>query len=113
MPSERSRQWLIDIRDHARLVQSFITGKTQDEFQANTQLFYAVTRCLEIISEASRRLEDEMRRRHPDLPWRDIASAGNIYRHVYRDVTAEEVWTTATKDLAPLLAAVEAELAID
>jgi uncharacterized protein with HEPN domain len=91
MPSEQSRQWLIDIRDNARLAQSFIAGRTYTEFQADRQLFYAVTRCLEIISEASRWLDDEMRQRHPELPWRDIASAGNIFRHVYRDVRADEV----------------------
>jgi uncharacterized protein with HEPN domain len=63
MPSEQSRQWLIEIRDNARLAQSFIAGKTHAEFQADRQLFYAVARCLEIVSEASRRLEDEMRQR--------------------------------------------------
>lgn len=111
MPSERSRQWLIDIRDNALLAQSFVAGKTLDEFKNDQKLFYAVTRCLEIISEASRKIDEEMRQRHPELPWRDIATAGNIYRHVYRDVTAEEVWATVTTDLDPLLTAVEAELA--
>ena len=93
------------------LAQSFIAGKTYDEFQADRQLYYAVTRCLEIISEASRRVDEEVRQRHPELPWRDIMSAGNVYRHVYGNVTEAEVWTTATKDLDVLLAAVEAELA--
>jgi uncharacterized protein with HEPN domain len=51
-----------------------------------------------------------MHQRHPDLQWRDIASAGNIYRHVYHNLTATEVWVTATKDIDPLLAMVEAEL---
>jgi len=41
----------------------------------------------------------------------EITSAGNIYRHVYHNLTAAEVWVTATKDLDPLLAAVDTELA--
>lgn len=69
-----------------------------------------MTRCLEIISEASRRLDEEVRLRHPELPWRDILTAGNVYRHGYHNVTEAEVWITANKDLDPLLAAVEAEL---
>jgi uncharacterized protein with HEPN domain len=111
MLSDRSRQALIDIRDNCLLAKSFIAGKSADEFQSDQKLFYAVTRCLEIVSEASRRLDHEVRQRHPDLPWwPNIASAGNIYRHVYHNLTATEVWVTATKDIDPLLAMVETEL---
>lgn len=111
MLSDRSRQALIDIRDNGLLAKSFIAGNNAEDFQFDQKLFYAVTRCLEIISEASHRLDDDLRQRHANLPWREITSAGNIYRHVYHNLTAEEVWVTATKDLDLLLAAVEAELA--
>jgi uncharacterized protein with HEPN domain len=63
---------------------------------------YAVTRCLEIISEASRRLPDELKARHPAIAWREMAAAGNIYRHEYEDVAARRVWLTLTMSL-PLL----------
>ena len=69
-----------------------------------------MTRALEIISEASRRLPDELRDRHPDLPWRDIRDAGNLYRHAYDNVVESIVWTTVREDLALLLAAVVAEI---
>jgi uncharacterized protein with HEPN domain len=110
MLSDQARKRLSDIRDNARLAQSFIAGKTYAEFQTDRQLYYAVTRCLEIVSEASRHLDEEVRRRHPELRWRDIASAGNVYRHGYGNVTEELVWFTATESLGALLAAVEAEL---
>ena len=35
--------------------------------------YYAVTRCLEIISEASRRLPDEMKARYPAIAWKNMA----------------------------------------
>ena len=63
---------------------------------------YAVTRCLEIISEASRRLPDEVKERHETVPWKRMAGAGNVYRHDYEDVAAHYVWDTLQKDL-PLL----------
>jgi len=65
---------------------------------------------LEIISEASRRLPDELRNRHPDLPWRDIRDAGNMYRHSYDNVVEAIIWKTVQEDLAPLLAVVVAEI---
>src|SRR5215207_4329882 len=53
---------------------------------------YAVTRCLEIISEASRRLPEELKARHPSIAWKQMAGAGNVYRHDYEDVAARYVW---------------------
>jgi len=62
------------------------------------------------ISEASRRLPDDMKARHPAIPWKAIAGAGNTYRHNYEDVSQHEVWLTVTRDLLPLLAVIEREL---
>jgi uncharacterized protein with HEPN domain len=72
---------------------------------------YAVTRCLEIISEAARRLSPPTRARHPDLPWRAIMGVGNVYRHDYDNVAEDFVWRTVQYSLAPLLAAVKSEIA--
>lgn len=70
-----------------------------------------MTRCLEIISEASRRLPNDMKARHPSIAWKDMAGAGNIYRHDYEDVAANQVWDTVQIDLPPLRAAIAAESA--
>jgi uncharacterized protein with HEPN domain len=78
----------------------------------NLQALYAVIRSLEIISEASRRLSDELKTRHPDIPWREMAAAGNFYRHNYEDVTPDRVWRTLQEHLPPLRAAINAELAL-
>jgi uncharacterized protein with HEPN domain len=63
-----------------------------------------VTRCLEIISEASRRLPDDLKARHPSIAWREMAGAGNLYRHDYEDVAAQYVWGTVRRALPPLRA---------
>jgi uncharacterized protein with HEPN domain len=111
MLSDRTRLALSDIRDNIGLALSFVTGMSLKDFAADRRTFYAVTRCLEIVSEAARRLPPSLRGRYPGLPWRAIMGAGNIYRHDYDNVVEEIVWRTVTRDLAPLLAAVEAELA--
>jgi len=69
-----------------------------------------VIRTLEIISEASRRLSDELKARHPQIQWREMAAAGNFYRHNYEDVTPRRVWKTLREDLPPLRAAIDQEL---
>lgn len=59
-------------------------------------------RALEIISEASRRLPDELFRRHPEIDWADVAAAGNVYRHEYEAVDETLIWYTIRHGLAAL-----------
>ena len=113
MPSDRARLALTDIRDNARLAQEFVAGMSVEDFMEDRRTFYAVTRCLEIVSEAARRLPPELRDRHPELPWRAIMGVGNVYRHDYDNVAEDMVWRTVQRSLAPLLAVVEQELARD
>jgi uncharacterized protein with HEPN domain len=80
------------------------------DFLRDTRTVYAVTRCLEIISEASRRLPDELKARHPAIPWKQMAGAGNVYRHDYEDVAARFVWDTVQRDLPPLRVVIEREI---
>ena len=110
MPSDRPRLALFDIRDNAMLAREFIEGVPEAAFKTDRRTFYAVTRCLEIISEASRRLSPAFRDRHPALPWRAIMGIGNVYRHDYDNVSEEFVWRTVRHSLTPLLEVVEAEI---
>jgi uncharacterized protein with HEPN domain len=113
MPSDRDamRRWLNDIRHHIAMAQTFMEGMSYDAFRDDLRTTYAVTRCLEIISEASRRLPDELKARHPTIAWKNMAGAGNVYRHDYEDVTVSFVWVVL-EDHPPLLRiVVEQELA--
>jgi uncharacterized protein with HEPN domain len=110
MPSKTGETYLLDIRHHVVLATQWIGGLDYAAYSADLQKHFAVTRCLEIISEASRRRPDDMKARHPSIPWRAIAGAGNIYRHNYEDVSQREVWLTVTRDLPALLTVIESEL---
>lgn len=101
---------LEDMARQIRLAQSFVEGLSLEEFQADRRTVYAVIRCLEIVSEASRRLPEEIKARHPEIPWAGMAGAGNVYRHDYEDVADDMVWRTVQNSLPPLLAVVDAEL---
>ena len=111
MPSEDVQQTaLFDMRDNILFAQSLVSGIPYETFRDDKVIFYAATRCLEIISEASRRLSPEMKGRHAHIAWRKIAAAGNIYRHNYEDVQQKLVWSTIHDNLPELLAAVEIEI---
>jgi uncharacterized protein with HEPN domain len=113
MLSERARFALYDIRDNIGFARQFIEGCSFEAFKDNRMVFYAVTRALEIISEATRRLPATLRERHPELPWRSIMDVGNLYRHAYDSVAESYVWRTVNENLDPLLRAVLAEIERD
>jgi uncharacterized protein with HEPN domain len=110
MLSEKAILALFDIRDNILAAQLFTAGLSFDKFRDSQLHFYAVTRALEIISEASKRLPDEVRGRHPELPWQDMRDAGNAYRHGYDNVVESIVWKTVQEYLPPLLAVALAEI---
>jgi uncharacterized protein with HEPN domain len=110
MPSKGATAALRDILHHIDLAQRFVDKLERPAFLNDIRTVYAVTRCLEIISEASRRLSDELKARHPNIPWKQVAGAGNVYRHDYEDVAARFVWDTVQRDLPALRIVVEREI---
>jgi uncharacterized protein with HEPN domain len=110
MRSKSPSDALQDIKNNIELADSFIAGLSFDEFQNDRRTVYAVTRCLEIISEASRRLPADLKERYPDIVWDDIAGAGNVYRHGYQAIRDDILWRTIQHSLKPLLAVAVREL---
>lgn len=110
MRSDRVERALTTIDHNIALAGRFIEGMPFEEFAEDQRTLYAVIRCLEVISEASRRLPDVMEARHPDVPWPLIAGAGNVYRHDYDGILPRILWHTIKVQLAPLELAVRFEL---
>ena len=109
MPSKTPAQRLRDIVDNIDAIASFITGIDFHSFRADRKTVYAVTRALEMISQASRRLPEELKLRHAEIDWIAVAAAGNVYRHEYEAVDEAIIWQTVKSKLdeLPQVAAVE------
>ncbi|EMS96694.1 hypothetical protein H009_15758 [Agrobacterium tumefaciens str. Cherry 2E-2-2] len=89
-------------------IQTHTTGKTLADFERDWLLKLAVQRALEIVSEASRHIPDELLAAAPDVPWKQIRGIGNILRHEYHKIADEVIWTVVTEHVAPLKKAVYA-----
>ncbi len=110
MPSKNPAQRLQDIVDNIDAIAAFVTGLDFALFAQDRKTVYAVTRALEIISEASRRLPDELKGRHSGVDWKAVGAAGNVYRHEYESVDDALLWNTIQHELTPLRIAVLAEM---
>ena len=112
MLSEKARLALFDIRHNILAARRFTEGLSFEQFKQSDLHVYAVTRALEVVSEAARRLPHSFRERHANLPWKKIMGIGNVLRHNYDDVVETIIWDTANSSLTPLLNVVVAAMSI-
>jgi uncharacterized protein with HEPN domain len=110
MPSDSAVTPLRGILYHIDLAGTFVAGFDSAAFHGDLRTIFAVTRCLEIISEASRWLPQSLKDRRPSIAWKRMAGARNVYLHDYEDVVANYIWDTMQNDLPPLRAVIEDEL---
>ena len=102
---------LLDIVEAIDRIYQKVSGISLDAFQGDLDRRWIVERGVEIISEASRRLPDDLKARHPEIPWKKVAGIGNIVRHDYENVSASALWKLAHDDLPTLEKACRDELA--
>ena len=102
---------LHDIIDTIARIRAETEGVTLDAFEADWRKQWLVERGIEIISEASRRLPAELKARHPEIPWRQVAGVGNILRHEYERTAPDVIWTVTQQDLPALDRVCREELA--
>jgi len=106
-PRDRVRHML----DAIAAIEGYTAGKTFDDYRREPMLRHAVERNLEIVSEASRHLPDQVKARQTQDPWRAVAAIGNVLRHTYDEIIDERVWQIVTGELSPLKAALLAMIA--
>lgn len=81
-------------------------GKTFDDYRNDWLLRHAVQRAIEIISEASRSIPDEVKHLRSDIPWPRIAAIGNVLRHEYHAISDRLIWNVIVDELPHLKAAI-------
>jgi len=97
---------IFDIFEAARTASEFMIGIDRAVFDEDVRTRSAVMYQIMIIGEAVGRLSAEYRELHPEVPWRQMAGMRNRLIHGYHDVDLDELWITATGDVAALIALV-------
>jgi uncharacterized protein with HEPN domain len=103
----RDSATVLDIARAARLVIEFVRDMDREAFLGDLKTQSAVMHQLLILGEAVKRLSDEFRAGHPEVPWPLIAGMRDKLIHDYSEVDLDEVWRTAQRDVPDLLRCVQ------
>ena len=102
MPAKSQIPRLRHMIDAIEEIRSVPAEIDETAFAKSRRMRFVVERAFQIISEAARNLPLDLKARHPDLPWRDIADMGNLLRHEYQRVDPTLLWRYASHDIAQL-----------
>ncbi|MDR1234404.1 MAG: DUF86 domain-containing protein [Holosporales bacterium] len=95
--------YIAHIMEVAEVIESYVSGVSLDDFLENRMLCDAVLRNLQILSESTQKLSQEIKDKYDNIPWRDIAGFRNILVHDYLEgVDMTVVWNVITQDLPSL-----------
>jgi uncharacterized protein with HEPN domain len=96
-----------DILEAIEHAEEITQGKSLDDFEASWQLRWLVQRAIEIISEASRAIPDELASTRPEIPWRKVRGIGNVLRHDYEGLSDRVIWNVVVDELPRLKVAIQ------
>ena len=111
-----TRNYAVFIRDIIKAmedIQSFVAGKSLEELQEDEKTLSAVLWKLGIIGEADKNIPHHLRRKWPDIPWKEMAGMRDRLIHAYFGIDYRLVWEavqTRIPQVKPRLEAMLVEL---
>lgn len=94
--------YLQDIWESILAIEEYTQNLSEDRFYSNRQVQDAIIRRLKIIGEAVKNIDDDIRDKYPQIPWKKIAGMRDIIAHEYFGVKLDRVWDVVRKDLPNL-----------
>lgn len=93
---ERSNTlFLEDIQTAMSRIAEYIEGIDFNQFKKDYKTVDAVIRNFETIGEASKKLDDRIKEKYPELPWKEMYYLRNRVSYEYFGVDYEIIWDVA------------------
>ncbi len=85
-------------------IEEYTLELTLEEFLKNKLVKDAVVRNLEVIGEATKKINDGFRNKHPEIPWKYMAAFRDRLIHHYFGIDYSLVWDVVKNKLPFVLA---------
>ncbi|MBA7543884.1 hypothetical protein ES705_36227 [subsurface metagenome] len=99
--------YLIHIDECLERIESYIKDIDKKAFMDSTLIQDAVVRNLQIMSESTQRLSDNLKEDHAEIDWFKISGFRNVLVHDYLGVDIERIWIILVKELPILRKAIK------
>lgn len=86
--------YLDDIYKSIKSIEIFIEKMTYEQFKEDDKTSSAVVRKFEIIGEAANHIPEEIRLKHPEILWKEMAGMRDKLIHSYSNIDYKLVWMT-------------------
>lgn len=94
--------YLMHIRDYIQRIENSFKNATKEEYETDVDLQDVAHRRIEIIGEATKNISAEFKKKHSEIPWKDIAGMRDVLAHAYFMINGEEVFRVIQNDLPKL-----------
>lgn len=102
------KPYLLDVLDCIAKIKRYIHDHDFETFCSDDRTADAVIRNVEVIGEAIKQVPEIVRKKYPDIPWRQIAGMRDKLIHDYLGVDLEYVWNVADKRIDGLAKEIKA-----
>ncbi len=103
----RDNESLIDIERAARRILRYTDNISRVDLEVNDEKLSAILYQIAVIGEATKRLSQDLRQQHPEIPWREIAGMRDMLIHKYDQVDFDVIWDVVQIKLPELLTQLE------
>jgi len=102
---KNARLPLEHIRDAMRFLLEHVHEKK--DIEKDVVLRYAVERNFTVIGEAAKRVPESVRKKNPQIPWKEMSGMRDVIIHEYDEIDLNEVWGTIQRDIPPALQSID------